>query len=849
MRNSIAVSKSIVFIVVFLGIILPASGQYTDDAMMLTRMARDLWAPVDLNAIIDNTPALPPKEALKRIRQATVFLEAALAMDASNKTAWNDIFLLLTSESVNDPERGWDALIQYSTLQPEDNTPVESWISYNLDHLDTRLDREEFLYAKMVPALGDYPLVLADVCKRLGVFALEKSLVDSLPQQPDAGEPQKLTIGARQFYSEAIQLDPSNDDALGRLLLLPDPLIDPTLVGKARLEAEKQLAVQRLFGTALRWRLRLSNDPGDLQAVLNLIDLLVGSGHYGIALDYYEHAIKLVTSQASEGLTPSQQVLLTNLQFAYLVSIYRDGDYEQCIAVADKVLDEHPGSLRIAAVRAMAVGQFDHQAVQADKLMREAAASAVKALPGRLEPVHLGPVKELAWFYCFIDPQLTEALEYARKAVLLSPNDSEARGCLAYAYVMNAMPDEAEKTLKGLDKTDLVVQLTRSVIYEIARKDKQAAYDTLAAINMHQAGLLVERIEKKVGQLRKDLGVTVAQNTDEALEDPLTLSFKAQFDNKDLEVAFTPESFIHCNIKFDRDNFSYGDPMVAQLNLSNTRKVPLRMGADGFVDPYLLIMADVQPIARRAARMTATGAKMQFPLSHRYLGQSRVLAPSELTTKDEPLNIGPLCDVLDQHPQQSYRITFWAILDPVPDGKGGFVGKNPAIQPRPVTVTRVGYMPAVDRMSLQYKLLRSGTAPERIKSSRVLCALLREESLAREGKLAYRSHAIRSKETLLKGVAANLSHQDFRVRAWTAYHVKSLPASMAGPLASELGKLLTDEHWFVRFMAMHTMVALTDMSDFMEWALGNEKNQINKRQIQLWLEKPWEIQRSSPEEE
>jgi len=86
-----------------------------------------------------------------------------------------------------------------------------------------------------------------------------------------------------------------------------------------------------------------------------------------------------------------------------------------------------------------------------------------------------------------------------------------------------------------------------------------------------------------------------------------------------------------------------------------------------------------------------------------------------------------------------------------------------------------------------------------------------------------------------------LSHSDSRVRAWSAYALRSLPLVEYGDLAETLGQLLSDDNWLVRLFSMQTLEPMADMSDYLSWTIAVDQNEIVKRQAQLYMQQPWEI--------
>jgi len=289
--------------------------------------------------------------------------------------------------------------------------------------------------------------------------------------------------------------------------------------------------------------------------------------------------------------------------------------------------------------------------------------------------------------------------------------------------------------------------------------------------------------------------------------------------------------------------------MIARIYLSNisgnnNMDTDLVLGPDNLIDPHVIITAELEQTTDNHFSPDSTNNGVDSKpmiLTHRYLLQRAILHPGQSNSVTETLNLSPLRQILQDHPQQNYEITFRVYLDPVSDGNGSFVGKIPAIQPVPITVTRKAFIPTAPRMDAVYETARFGTPKERIKTIRLIAGLLREADLARQGRLSYQPQAIKT-DILQKIITDNLNHTDAQVSGWSVYALRGLTITAQSEQAQKLAELLSDAgdaNWFVRFMAVETLYPTTDLTEYFQWAEVLEKNPLLRRQMQFLQGQPW----------
>ena len=818
------------------------SNDYPEDSLHLYAMARDLWSPVELQSLNYTRVELDRPQIERRIRQACLLLETAVAMDETNAAAWRDLLALYISEPVNDPGRTMNALMQYSQIKTRDYSPVDAWLRYQLDGFSERKEREYFLQ-QSYNQLVNYPVLRSDILVELGILALEKGDTDT----------------ARGNFGQAFSLSKYNVDAINLWLELPPqtPQYPPEATAQYIEEQRQQSEMARLLSTILRWRTQLLTNPYDLQATLNLIEVLENNGRDKLTYQYYDHALRLLR------FSHQQPGLAEELRFRQLAGVYKSEQYQLCLKIAAEALKKQPDDLLLNGIRALALKELG-MSEEAEKILSWAADNAVGKIDRAKTALARQKLpdakvsdrdlqKELAWFFCFIKPDSVRSLEYARRACQDRKDDTRALNTLAYAYTLNEQWDRAEELLKESDPNDPIAALTWTNIC-LARDDKKAALQRLKAVNINRAGILAAAIERQQQQLESELDIELKPDTEQATAQPMAdtaetappaqdqieLTLRNEFEGSDLLLPEKPQDYIKCRLRLKNDVFSYADPLPAQIYLTNISNTTLVLGPKSFLDPHILIAAEVTPGKHRAASRSAhPDSPNLIPLAHRYMDQNMVLLPGLSNSVTETLNIGPLHEILRKHPQQTFQITFYLFLDPIVNENGGIAGRIPELQPEPVTITRRGYLPTFERLKAQRNFIREGSPSQRIRATRLFAGLLLEAELAKKEPLVYRPRRLNT-QAIRKMIIDNLDYADYRVQAWSVYALGGLELDASDPALAKMGQMFSHPQWFVKFMTAYTLSPRVDLTAYFRWA-ALDGNDIVKRQNLFLQDKNWEV--------
>ncbi|MBN1435619.1 MAG: hypothetical protein JW936_00965 [Sedimentisphaerales bacterium] len=788
-----------------------ASERNLTDAQWMFAEARAVLAPAELALAGYTQSQQSPQQIQQQIRQASLYLESAVALDNQYAPAWRELVTTVASAPIDDITRADEALNQYAMLGIQDEQVIRAWISYHFNRLQSRPDREQFLRSQ-IQTLRDYPSILSEVMDQLATFSLETADRET----------------ARQLLQRSFAIFPYNDNALARFLELPLPEIDETNLTDTQIErARINMIEMRYVNSVYLWRVRLYQNPYNLDAALNIISLLEDISRYDLTDPYYAHAYRILARSADN------QALMQDLMESQLVGAYAGRRYDVCANVAQQILAQDPQNLLANALRGQALVQLG-QVQQGQTLLNNTNQIIAQRLAeqNNSDPEYIALA---AWFYSFIqsDPQV--ALQYASLALQEAPDEVRMQAMSAYTHLMNDRVDDAAAILAAIDPcavSDPLVVLTQAKLYQ-AQGDNENALATLNTMVPGAAGVFARDFE----QLLAQLSPPPTPDPNAALGSPpdmLGNMLIQNFNNHDLGFVDNPQQYIRCSLRLRSDIFSYGDDMTAEISLANTSDIPLVLSPGNAVNPNILITAQIN----------SEDAEQPVTLGH--LGQRRALEPGLANRQELVLNVGPLRQRLRSHPQMDYRVTFRMYLDPVYDPQTNtFANAIPELPVTTVVVTRRGFDPDADRMRYHFQQLRNSNVVATIKSIRLLSGLLHEAFSAHQGRLQYRPSPVDHVQ-IYQRIVANLQNESPLIRAWSANALQGIPMGSSSATVTQLTQMLNDPHWFVRFMAVETLNDIVDLTDYLQWTAEHDANGLLQRQALLLLNQPWPTQPLTP---
>ena len=772
-------------------------GEY-DSTTSLRGMARELWGKVELASQGLVKEQLSEQQAEDMVRQAVIWLEAAERMDNKDKYVLADLQYLYRSEMVDDPGRAADALKRYSDLESKDSLCVSGWMNYCLDKLNQQAQRKAFIDS-MLENLIEYPDVQSNMVTMLGNFSLETGDADK----------------AAALYEYAWQLWSYNLDASARLNSLPAPEVDDTsgvLTDEQISQVRQQIHQTTIFRTFYHLILTVAADPGNPQACMNLADMLFSLNKYDSSADFYKHCLKII--EQGKAVSTDGESSFAGLRLKYAIACYNAGRYEDALAVVRSITIEYPNEIPAWAFAVLASAKVG------DKDKSEAyLADFTKTISQ--EDIDSNRKNDIAWFYAFAVNDTEKAGEY-----LSESDEGEYQSSIAaYVKAVNGQAGDIEDFIKTCKPDNALALFAVSCAYADKGELEQAYKYALMAKDAN-AGALYSFVDDRLAELAKLLEIT------EEYKEDMIDSVLNQLDVSALDIAFTPDKFIQCIARAQRNLFEYDEMIVADLSVTNISSTDIVVGPSMYLDPYLYVVAEVVP---------QVGGKkvpaISVPIGLRYLGQKPLLRPGFSNSFSESLCFSELDNVLSRYPQVDCEVSLKCYPMPYVDENGNIkqLRTEMTVQANAFTRKRIGL--TAQRLTIYHKMLKDGMEDEKVKAAKMFCGLLKEARLAAAGELPYVPKKINYSNTLAS-VLENLKADEPMVRAWTVCFLEGLMEDKS--VVNGVSALLKDPDWQVRLMALNALYGKVKIDSVIKWFAENETDPTVLRQVQLWQGEKWE---------
>ncbi len=786
---------------------------YPQDSKRLAAISRNLWSPVEIQDLQLTSKSQSDQTSLNQIKLACLYLEAAIALNPENKYAYYDQLHLYTSEYINDSGRAALAFSQSAIHMGNNDVLNSMWLSYKLSQFNDRESKEGFL-EKTLSIFNFNPILLSDIFVQLGILATEKSDTES----------------ARQFFMQANSLNQYNTQAILNFINLPlqfDASKNPDQLQ----QASEELHLKR-FSNIAYWRTRIRNNPYDLNATIEFIQ--AAENYNGLLLTdpFYEHAYKLVK------FYPDKNDLLFNLKKNQMITRYATSDFKGCIELCKEIINTSPENLTAKTYMAKSLAMLnDHSAAKV--IYSEIDANNLIQL--NTDGKNIDKLIELGWYFTLIKVNQEKSNQ-----IIKTLNSSSPKPLILFNALINNKLELSETLLVELDPFEPINALAFS-IYHLQKNDTQSAHESLAGLLHIPKGIIGEEILKLLKQFEdKHKGLPDAKQLptmDDYLNSQKDLknTFDAYFPDKlnELKIVSNPNEVIKCYLRSGKSNhtYAYGEPILLECNLTNMSDSPYMLNSDCAINPHVLIEAKIHDHSvenKRSPKNSHTSRVIGF----RNLKESFLLQPNRTNQVIDFGNIGFVHETMNHHPQNEYKITYNMILDPVINQDNHHVQRIGDLKQNPVTITRKAFDVNTKSIARLMKTINKANTKERLQAIFTASGLLHESILSKQGKINYPLRPVDS-QSLFKILLNQLDDTDFRIRAWTIASLRDLPKPTLKSANNRLSKLLNDDHWFVRFMAIQTIEKAFDLKDYYEWAADEDKNIIIKRYAQMKLNRPW----------
>jgi hypothetical protein len=670
--------------------------------------------------------------------QAIVLLNAAADLDTSTSSATAD---MLTLASRPGPSRHlrmvYDSLIRYADKNADFQVATKA-AQYILEQLNSRRQREVLL-GRLIRDLGESnPPLNSELATTLGLLYAEKA----------------DDINAARVFALAYTWNKYNQLAFQKLIELVPDQISPVW----HLEY---------------LRLKLRKNPFDIDTAITFAQSAQKMQLYDVATGSYEYCADLFRF-----LYPNQDVPIAIYQ-NWMASCYNaQRGRPKCLQMAEQLRKQGRFDLQIEVLAAKAT-EKGGDTTKAEQMLKTAEQKALSSAEA--------DYKSLAWFYCFVRPDVNKAINWANKAYAAESNSPMAAALLACAFVNNNQPDLAKPLLGNFPETQIATFAQAQL--QLAAGQKQAAVESLrTAIDKDPGSIVAEQAKLLLTEQQAeyipifDTGAILA-------------TLKQTVGNELVPQFVKPNQMLSFQLNVRGNRFFYGNDLGGVISITNNWYEPIVISEDGFCQGRITIDVNVTgDLQTRIEKLVSTTTRPAMPIEP---GRS-ILVPVRLYT-------GTLKSLLISHPQASLNLQFTAYLDPVATKEGNTVSAIPAMPPAIVQIERPRVEITMDFLQNRLNSLSKGRQGPKIKAVQLLAGLLMEshemESRPAGSQPPYKLVYTDQMSPMLKlALAQSLTSTDWVVKVHGMAAIANLPLDYE--LISAIAPALNDQYWPARMMAI-----------------------------------------------
>ena len=685
--------------------------------------------------------AASPYATAASLEQAMVLLIAARWLNYTG----DPLQRLLLDLARHWPERDYSPYVrewlERNYRQTANQTLLLRSLEYLLGQMKFRHQQEQLLKSLAQGGQGKKPRFDSELWTQLGLISLEQS----------------DRVSALSHFRAAYAADKNNKLAFGHLAALDPHPIPP----------------ERYF-EHLRYVLR--SNPLDMEAALTFAQYAERLEVYSIAAGSYEYCVQLHEFLHPEDAVPA------HIYLPWAISCFNTQQkHAQVLEIAESVRRRGTFDIFLEAVAgraALALRDPHTASIIFSKVNRRAEAllnegPEADAQPERQQSV--GP-KQLAWFYCFADPDQEMALDWANRAYSVEPDSVAAASLLSFALVMNDQIQWARPLAEG-NSTQIGLLAFAQIL--LSANDVEGAKEALLAGIAKDPGSLAAVHAKG---LLKEHGVRYTPTIDSG--SVLTL-LADHFGEHIVPQFMDPAHRLSLRLDLPRSTVRFGEPINGTVTATNHSPEPLVIHDQG------LFPGTVRIDARLSGDMT-----LSLPgLITKRLFSDVLVRPGERVTASVRLDVPHLRRTLCAYPQASLEIDFSILWDggvrAAADGSGDVLSGP---RPLPVTVSRPGVNISSRSINDLYNAVPTADARGRIETAKLFIGLLKEQELM------YREQQ-KNRDVLYR----------FKYADW-------MSAKLRSALTSDSGLLLhsPDEQWESIAIILNLLSGLTRPADLVQ---------------------------------
>lgn len=704
----------------------------------------------------------------RTIEITMTFLEAAMSLDPQLASA-QEMLLKVAASAIanpNDYSRSVrDALRLY--LDERSNLAIVSGgVSYLLDRLQTRQEREELLGRLLGIYSSKNPAVVSELAAHLALLEMERA---------DAS-------AAFQRLQYAYSLNPYNMLAFSKMT-----------------EMSRDSLPLGLLTVQLRRSVEMN--PLDLRAARAYADILRQVQLYEAACQAYQYCADLYRY-----LNPDQPLPDDLLLPWSLCAFQSEKTANQCLVLAEQARTEGQEVLMLEATAGLALMRMG----QAEKGRQRLEAAGRKAAEQIRSRGDLSPVlpEQLSWFYSFVLPDTEQALAWGHEAISRRPDDPQARVLFAYALAQSGQGELARQYLDKADENDPVALFTQAV-FLLQENNREAAWVPLKKIVQMGPETLV------AWRARDLLQANGSDYLPSFSPEEILQYLKAEFGDE-VTPKFLPLSkLVRTKLRMSGSEYPYGSDMTATVVVENIGPRLLVIGPTGMLRGDVRIDAEV-----RGDLVQTFPSLVRFPFR-----PSLPIRPGQHAAVTVDLMTGPLRRLLRTYPQASVEIDFVLRMDE--SDAGAINGQELLLHPSPVrqTIRRRGIVLTYDFLMQRLNGLAKGKEGQKFRSAELFTGLLAEQEAALANRVGYRF--VRAEPMLLKdAVRRMLADEDWIIRLQTLSTFTDVSLKLDSSILASISENLSHERWPVRLMSLYILSGL-DSKNFdavLNWTAQNDAN-------------------------
>ncbi|MCU0914756.1 MAG: hypothetical protein MUC88_09360 [Planctomycetes bacterium] len=717
--------------------------------------------------------------------QAIILLTAAKSLNSQLVGAEPLLLKLATRRPERDYSQPILFWLQRYASESADRAVVTEAVQYLLNRLPS-LEERKVLLEKLVGQIGNKsPGIDSEMATLLGLVMQEKGDLER----------------AKFYLVQAYTNNKFNRTAFERLGELAPNEIGPA----THLE---------------HLRLLVRENPLDLNVALAFAGYAERLQLYGVAAQGYDYCAQLFRYLYPTELLPQR------IYLPWAISCYNTPQgLPICLHIAKNIRERKQFDILLEAIAARAAIRMNQPEI-ARQICQETVQKAQELLllgPGPLPaseqagvaPVRPANARQLAWFYCFADPNMEMALDWANRAYSAEPNSPAAAALLAYALSVNNRLELAKPLLSAAEPSQ-IVDLVQARM-QAAAGNKAGAIQTLQATLARDAGSLAA---EKARMFLRELGGEYTP----AVDTRTLLSFLTERLGQALVPEFLPpDKMVEIQFGVRGNDFSYGREIEGVVAIVNKGPEPLVLTANSLFQGSIRIGARVEGSIQR-----------EIPtLVFETIRSALMVAPGQSLSHNVRLSTGELREILTSYPQAALQIQFTLNFDPVMTDSGQITNRLVDVPPLTRSLTRPPVR--ISRLFIENQVTLANTGPEaqKIQASRLLTGLLREQQIMQEKGILYQfswdpslQGILRSALTGSSGPLLGAGQGDWTVKVNAMADM--LPMSIDQELATAVARNLNHPQWPVRLMALYLLAQRPgpNFGSILDWVTKNDADEL-----------------------